>query len=56
MRGSYNWVISPPIWAITIVTLLITLLITTHEPPSRSGACGFWLGFGVQGVDFQGLG
>ena len=28
-------VISPLIWVITIVTLLITPLITTHEPPSR---------------------
>ena len=28
-------VISPLIWVISIVTLLITLLITTHEPPSR---------------------
>ena len=27
-------VISPLIWVITIVTLLITPLITTHEPPS----------------------
>ena len=27
-------VISPLIWVITIVQLLITLLITTHEPPS----------------------
>ena len=27
-------VISPLIWIITTVTLLITLLITTHEPPS----------------------
>ena len=26
--------ISPLIWVITIVTLLITPLITTHEPPS----------------------
>ena len=26
---------SPLIWVISIVTLLITLLITTHEPPSR---------------------
>ena len=25
---------SPLIWVITIVTLLITPLITTHEPPS----------------------
>ena len=29
------WVISPLIWVECIVTLLITLLITTHEPPSR---------------------
>ena len=28
-------VISPLIWVISIVTLLITLLVTTHEPPSR---------------------
>ena len=28
-------VISPLTWVISIVTLLITLLITTHEPPSR---------------------
>ena len=28
-------VISPLIWVITIVTLLITPLIITHEPPSR---------------------
>ena len=27
--------ISPLIWVISIVTLLVTLLITTHEPPSR---------------------
>ena len=27
-------VISPLIWVISIVTLLITLLITIHEPPS----------------------
>ena len=27
-------VISPLIWAISIVTLLITLLTTTNEPPS----------------------
>ena len=33
-------VISPPIWVIIIiVTLLITPLITTHEPPSRAAAC-----------------
>ena len=29
-------VISPLIWVMSIVTLLISLLITTHEPPSRS--------------------
>ena len=28
-------VISPLVWVIGIVTLLITLVITTHEPPSR---------------------
>ena len=27
-------VISPLIWVISIATLLITLLMTTHEPPS----------------------
>ena len=29
-------VISPLIWSVTIVTLLTTPLITTHEPPSRN--------------------
>ena len=33
--GSYKWLISPLIWVISIVTLLITLLTTTREPPSR---------------------
>ena len=28
-------VISPLIWVVCIVTPLVTLLITTHEPPSR---------------------
>ena len=28
-------VVSPLIWVISIVTLLISLLIITHEPPSR---------------------
>ena len=32
--GSYKWSYKSPIWVISIVTLLITLLITTHEPPS----------------------
>ena len=27
--------ISPLIWVLSIVTLLITLLISTHDPPSR---------------------
>ena len=26
-------VVSPPIWVISVVTLLMTPLITTHEPP-----------------------
>ena len=34
--GSISRVISPLIWVISIVTLLITLLITTPEPPSKS--------------------
>ena len=29
-------VINPLRWAITIVTLLVNPLITTHEPPSRA--------------------
>ena len=33
--GSYTWGYKSLIWVISIVTLLITLLITTHEPPSR---------------------
>ena len=36
--GSYKWsyksYYKSPIWDISIVTLLITPLITTHEPPS----------------------
>ena len=42
-------VISPLIWVTSIVTLLITPLIPTHEPPSRVlkfGRVGLWgLGF-----------
>ena len=30
-------VIRPLIWTITTVTRLITLLLTTHEPPSTEG-------------------
>ena len=33
--------ISPLIWVISIVTLLLTLLIATHEPPSRVPDLGF---------------
>ena len=29
-----SWVIGPLIWVISIVTLFIVLLRTTHEPPS----------------------
>ena len=39
LRGSWaviSGVISPLRWVVTIVALLITLLITTHEPPSSS--------------------
>ena len=32
-------VVNPLIWVISIATLLITLLITTHEPPSRGCVC-----------------
>ena len=32
---------SPRIWVKSIVTLIITLLITTHEPPSR-GVFQLW--------------
>ena len=36
--GSYKWDYTFLIWAINIVTLLTTPLITTHEPPSRAAA------------------
>ena len=35
--GSLSRVISPLIGLITIVTLLMTSLMTTHEPPSAVG-------------------
>ena len=38
-------VISPLIWVTSIVTLLLTLLITTHEPPSAGK-----LRVGIQGI------
>ena len=34
--GSLKWGISPLIWVIITVTLLITVLITTHEAPGRN--------------------
>ena len=34
-----NRVISPLIWVVSMVNLLITLLIATHEPPSRQLLC-----------------
>ena len=42
--------ISPVIWVISTVTLLITPLITTHEPPRRAYGSGFFRGFGVCGL------
>ena len=32
--GFVAWRVRAAIWVISIVTILITLLITTHEPPS----------------------
>ena len=32
-------VVSPLIWVITIVAVLISAIITTHEPPSSRGVC-----------------
>ena len=46
--GSYKWVISPLIWLISIVTLIITPFISTHEPPSSWG-----LRRGCSGVGFR---
>ena len=37
LRVVISGVISSLIWVIRIVTLLITRLITTHEPPSSIG-------------------
>ena len=34
--GSSKWSYKSLIWVITILTLLLTPLITTHEPPSNS--------------------
>ena len=45
-------VIGPRIWVITIVTLLITTLIATHEPPSNSQLRMR----GESGLKIQGLG
>ena len=47
-------VISPLIWVMTTATLLMTPLITTHEPPSKGSET---FAFGVVGfsVDVEGL-
>ena len=46
--------ISPLIWVITIDTLLIPPLITTHEPPSRgSGFRGFGMVFELGALGFS---
>ena len=42
----FSGVISPLIWDIIIVTILITPLIATHEPPSRHDS---WLTLGFNG-------
>ena len=42
-RVVISGVISPLIWVISIVTLLITLLNTTHEPPSIAPAASLGL-------------
>ena len=34
--GSYKWSHKSLIWVIVVITLLITRLITAHEPPSIS--------------------
>ena len=50
----------PLIWVISIATLHITLLLTTHEPASSLGFRAFGSAFGVQrldkGSDFGDLG
>ena len=38
--GSYKWGYKFLTWVISIVTLLITPLITTHEPPSNAVSMG----------------
>ena len=35
MGTAISGVMSPLIWVVSTITLLITLLMTTHEPPSR---------------------
>ena len=48
---------NPLIWVITIVTLLITPLITTHEPPSRGSGLRLRVsGFGFRGEGVSGSG
>ena len=44
--GSYKWGYKSPnaVWVTSIVTLLRTLCVTTHEPPSRLQS---WEGSGL---------
>ena len=59
--GSYKWVISPLIWLISIVTLIITPFITTHEPPRPlasmrivdAGSQSHLRGLGCRGLGFR---
>ena len=41
-------VIRPPVWIISIATLLMTLLITTHEPLSWCLSRGYFEGSSLQ--------
>ena len=47
--------ISPLLWVICIVTLLFTLLVPAHEPPSRvwSSRVSVFRGCRVSGWDFR---
>ena len=40
--GSYKWGYKSLVWVISMVTLLRTPLITTHEPPSTVRARSSW--------------
>ena len=63
--GSYEWVTSPLILVMIMATLLITPLITTHEPPSTLAqsphACSeglrdpCWAGAPGGGIEHRGI-